>query len=162
MLPGRGLPDGANTIRTITHTSLYTLTLAGIYCYNGCLSGTWWSATAKIGTEHTHSTVIPWYNDRMSSRSFIFRKFLCGIHKYLWPEKLWYTDTHRTRTLLSATTSNLYSDWKCAFGAINTTMPTLSNALQKSRYRIDELWGTTFRLWQCHYVGINGVVQICV
>ena len=42
-----GKPVG--TTRIVPRTLLYTLTVSGIYCYKGCLSGTWWSATAKSG-----------------------------------------------------------------------------------------------------------------
>ena len=46
---GDSMGTAVDTIRNISHTSPYTLPLAGIYCYNGCVSGTWWSATAKSG-----------------------------------------------------------------------------------------------------------------
>ena len=38
-----------DTIRNTSCTSSYTLTLAGIYCYNGCMSPSWWYATVKLG-----------------------------------------------------------------------------------------------------------------
>ena len=38
-----------DTIRNTSQTLPYTLILTGIYCYNGCLSGSWRYATAKSG-----------------------------------------------------------------------------------------------------------------
>ena len=115
---GDSMGTAVDTIRNISHTSPYTLPLPGIYLLQGCLSGTWWYATAKSGPSYAFSTsAIPWHNDRMSSRSFIFRRFLCAICEILWPEKLRYTDNiargHSFRLLRLIS----YSDWKCAFGA---------------------------------------------
>ena len=76
-----GMP--VDTIRNISHTLPYTLPLAGIYCYNGCLSGTWWYATTHLRSEAANSDAIPFHNDRMSSRSFIFRNFYSGISEIL-------------------------------------------------------------------------------
>ena len=33
-----------DTIPTVSRTPPYTLTLTAIYCYKGCMSGTWWYA----------------------------------------------------------------------------------------------------------------------
>ena len=38
-----------DTIRNISHTLPYTLPLPGIYLLQGCVSGTWWYATVKLG-----------------------------------------------------------------------------------------------------------------
>ena len=103
-----GTPVGA-----IPNTSLvwpYTPTLSGISLLQGCLSGTWWYATTHIPSEAANFDTIPLQNERMASRSFIFRNFYRGTCEILCPEKLRYRDTHRTRTLLSATTSDPHSD----------------------------------------------------
>ena len=62
---------------------------------------------SQVGALGIYRSAIPWHNDRMASRSFIFRRFLCAICEILWPEKLRSRNTHRERTLLSATTSDL-------------------------------------------------------
>ena len=46
---GDSMGTAVDTIRNISHTSPYTLPLPGIYLLQGCLSGTWWYATAKSG-----------------------------------------------------------------------------------------------------------------
>ena len=47
------------TIRNVPRTLLYTLTVSGIYCYNGCVSGCWWSATAKSGPSTLFPRAVP-------------------------------------------------------------------------------------------------------
>ena len=47
------------TIPNTSHTSPYTLPLAGIYCYYGCMSGSWWSATAKSGPGTFFQEAVP-------------------------------------------------------------------------------------------------------
>ena len=47
------------TIRTTSHTLPYTLLLAGIYCYYGCMSGSWWPATAKSGPGTLFQEAVP-------------------------------------------------------------------------------------------------------
>ena len=71
------------TIRNISHASPYTLPLAGIYCYNGCVSGTWWYATTHLPSEAANFDHIPWHNERMASRSFIFRNISRGFSEIL-------------------------------------------------------------------------------
>ena len=66
------------TIRNTSHTSPYTLPLAGIYCYYGCLSGSWWSATAKSGPgtlfqEAVPGTTIGWHHAAPFSEGFYAR-----------------------------------------------------------------------------------------
>ena len=71
------------TIRTTSHALPYTLLLAGIYCYYGSISGSWWHATTHLTSEAAHSDAIPLLNDRMASRSFIFRNFYRGMPEIL-------------------------------------------------------------------------------
>ena len=104
---GDGMGTPVDTIRNTSSIPPYTLPLAGIYCYNGCMSPTWWYATTHLPSEAANYDGSPLHNDRMASRSFIFRNFYRGPSKILWPEKLRYTNKHRERTLLSATTSDL-------------------------------------------------------
>ena len=63
---------------------------------------------SQIGALSIYRSGIPLHNDRMASRSFIFRKFLCGTSEILCLEKLRSQDIHRARTLLSATTPDPY------------------------------------------------------
>ena len=90
--PLRRTGDSMGTaVGAIPNTSLtwpYTLTLSGIYCYNGCVSGTWCYATTQLEVWAAFSLSSPWHNERMASRSFIFRKFLCPFSEILCPEKL--------------------------------------------------------------------------
>ena len=68
-----GMP--VDTIRNISHTSPYTLPLPGIYLLQGCLSGTWWYATAKSGRA-THmgvafpGTTTGWHDVASFSEGF--------------------------------------------------------------------------------------------
>ena len=64
-----------DTIRNTSHTSPYTLTLSGIYCYYGCLSDTWWYATAKPGPSTLmgvpfHCTTTGWHHVVSFSEGF--------------------------------------------------------------------------------------------
>ena len=111
--PRRTGDSMGTAVGAIPNTSLtwpYTLPLTGIYCYNGCVSGTWCYATTQMEVWAAFSASSPWHNERISSRSFIFRRFLCCNLKHLCPEKLRCTNRHRARTLLSATTSDPHSD----------------------------------------------------
>ena len=72
-----------DTIRNISHTLPYTLPLPGIYLLQGCLSGTWWYATTHLPAEAADNDGIPLQNDRMASRSSIFKNFYRGTHKHL-------------------------------------------------------------------------------
>ena len=68
-----------DTIHNTSRISSYALPLVGIYCYmNGYVSGSWWYATTHLPVEAADNDGIPLHNDRMSSRSFVFRKFLCA------------------------------------------------------------------------------------
>ena len=73
----------ADTIHNTSRISPYTFPLAAIYCYNGCLSGSWWYATPHLPAEAADSDAIPWQSNRMASRNFIFSNFYRAVCKHL-------------------------------------------------------------------------------
>ena len=67
-----GMP--VDTIRNIALYTPATRYLLATRVYVGYLVVCY----SQIEAEHTYGSAIPLHNDRMSSRSFIFRRFLCG------------------------------------------------------------------------------------